>query len=77
MPRIRCHYVDCINLEERYCGASRIEIEPEDGCLTYAQFDAVATEDWDEEDLEEMLEDDDESLYSDDDLDDDWLSADD
>jgi len=34
MPRIRCHYLDCIFLDERYCSAAAIEINPDAGCLT-------------------------------------------
>ncbi len=25
MPRIRCHYLDCVFLDEGYCGAAAIE----------------------------------------------------
>ena len=31
MPRIRCHYEDCVFLEDGYCGAAAIELEPEGG----------------------------------------------
>lgn len=77
MPRIRCHYLDCIHLEERYCGAARIEIDPEDGCLTYSHFEEVGVaEEWEEDELEELLEEDDESLYAEEELEDDWLTED-
>ena len=42
MPRIRCHYEDCVFLEEGYCGAAAIELEPETGCLTYTRVDEVS-----------------------------------
>lgn len=65
MPRIRCRYVDCVFLENGYCGAAAVEIDPDEGCLTYSHVDDVpADEEWDEEDMEELWEED-EELYSD------------
>ena len=37
MPRIRCHYMDCVFNENGYCDASAIEVDPDTGCLTYSQ----------------------------------------
>jgi hypothetical protein len=55
-------------LEDGYCGAAAVEIDPDEGCLTYSHIDDVpADEEWDEEDLEEMWEEEDEDLYRDDD----------
>lgn len=51
MPRIRCHYVDCVYLEAGMCTADEIELDPEMGCLTYTQAEE---EEWEEE--EEVLE---------------------
>lgn len=58
MPRIRCHYVDCVFLDEGYCAAAAVELDPEEGCLTYSPSGEVSTEDaWDEnEALEEDWE---------------------
>ena len=59
MPRIRCHYVDCVFLDDGYCGAAAVEIDPDMGCMTYARADdAEVEEDWEEqeEDLEEWEE---------------------
>ncbi|WP_376788717.1 hypothetical protein [Thermoflexus sp.] len=54
MPRIRCHYVDCIYLEAGMCTADEIELDPEMGCLTYTQAEE---EEWEEEEaLEEEEE---------------------
>ena len=57
MPRIRCHYEDCIFLDGGFCTAERIELDPETGCLTFQRADeAEATEvGWEaeEEELEE------------------------
>lgn len=37
MPRIRCLYEDCVFLSKGFCIATSIEIDPEDGCLTYTE----------------------------------------
>lgn len=72
MPRIRCHYVDCILLDDGYCGAAAIEIDPDTGCMTYSRPDDQDVEDdWDdeEEELEEWeeidAEEDDDDLWVD------------
>ena len=36
MPKIRCFYDDCIFLSRGICDAPAIELDPEDGCLTYS-----------------------------------------
>jgi len=33
MPRIRCHYLDCVFLDDGYCSAAAIEIDPDVGCM--------------------------------------------
>jgi hypothetical protein len=57
MPRIRCHYVECVFLDDGYCGAAAIEVDPDVGCMTYSRADdaEVDQEEWEdeEEDLEE------------------------
>jgi hypothetical protein len=69
MPRIRCHYIDCLYLEDEFCGASAIEIDPEDGCLTFAREDFDV--DWADDSVDEWDEDEFESYWlDDDDLDD-------
>jgi hypothetical protein len=37
MPKIRCLYEDCIFLSKGFCTAASIELDPEDGCLTYSE----------------------------------------
>ncbi len=77
MARIRCHYLDCSYLESGFCGAPQIELDPEDGCLTYAPMDDVGdTTGWDEPELEELWEE--EGLYEEDDLEEeeDWFEED-
>ena len=37
MPRIHCFYDDCIFLEKGFCTALTIELDPDDGCLTYSE----------------------------------------
>jgi len=59
MPRIRCRYIDCIFLEEGLCGADAVEIDPDEGCLTYTEIDDISLiedEEWEEEDLKEDRE---------------------
>lgn len=58
MPRIRCHYADCVFLDEGYCAAAAVELDPEEGCLTYAASGEVTPEDaWENnEALEEEWE---------------------
>ena len=68
MPRIRCHYEDCVFLEEGYCGAAAIELDPELGCQTYSRVDDAAAEDdeWDDDALEEEeWDEEEEDLYED------------
>lgn len=73
MPRIRCHYDDCVFIDDGYCGAAAVELEPDGGCLTFARTDEATEaeeEEWEEEEFEEEFEEEDEDLY--DDEDDDW-----
>jgi len=72
MPRIRCHYLDCAFLDDGYCTAGMVEIDPDAGCKTYSA-NAESTEDdnWEDEneldEWEEIGEDEeDEELWSDD-----------
>lgn len=60
MPRIKCHYLDCIFLDEGYCSAAAVEIDPDTGCNTYSPSDEAAADDeweeeeeWEEEDVDE------------------------
>ena len=64
MTKIRCKYLDCELLDERYCSAAAIELSPDHGCLTYRPAeDPVTLGNWEEE-IEEWEEDDDsESLW--------------
>jgi hypothetical protein len=59
MPRIRCHYTDCVFLDDGYCSAAAVEIDPDTGCATYSPTDGVAAGDdqWDEEEELEEWED--------------------
>jgi hypothetical protein len=74
MPRIHCHYLDCVFIDEGYCSAAAVEFEPDSGCVTYSpNAEASHEEDWDEEEdeLEEWEE------AEDDDEDDSWMDDDD
>lgn len=57
MPRIRCHYTDCVFVDEGHCSAAAVELDPDTGCATYSPTDAAAAkDDWDEEELDEWEE---------------------
>ena len=64
MPRIKCHYVDCVFIDEGYCSAAAVELDPDTGCGTYSPSEEVA-EEWEEE---EELEWEDEEEDGEDDL---------
>jgi len=50
MPRIRCHYTDCVFLDDGYCSAAAVEFDPDTGCATYSPVDASsAKDDWDDD----------------------------
>lgn len=72
MPRIKCHYIDCVFVDEGYCSAAAVELDPDSGCATYSPADGISAKaaDWKEEDEEEWDEEE-----SDED-DDDWLDED-
>jgi hypothetical protein len=56
MPRIRCHYLDCVFNGDGICSASAVEIDPDAGCMTYSQSNKLITAEWEEE--EDELDDD-------------------
>jgi hypothetical protein len=74
MPRIRCHYIDCVFLDDGYCGAAAVEIDPDAGCMTYSRADDMENDDdWEteEEELDEW-----EEIDSEDEDDELWLDED-
>lgn len=67
MPRIKCHYIDCVFLDDGYCSAAAVEIDPDTGCATYSPSDEAA-EAWEEEETEweeDEAEDDEDELWDD------------
>ncbi len=85
MPRIRCNYEGCINLEGNFCTATEIELDQELGCLTFSQveeeevavgadeeLDEIEEEDGWKADLEEDEEEEEELEEWDEDEEDDW-----
>lgn len=55
MARIRCHYLDCVFLDDGMCSAAAVEFDPDAGCMTFSPSAESSNEgDWDEE--EEMEE---------------------
>jgi hypothetical protein len=78
MPRIRCRYIDCLYLEDGYCGTGSIELDPDEGCITYTHIgDVPEDEAWEDEDLDEFWDEEDEELYLEDEDDDAWLEEED
>jgi hypothetical protein len=76
MPRIRCHYIECVFIDDGYCGAAAIEIDPDVGCMTYSRADDLEVdEEWDDDEQEDAEEwEDIEDEEEDDEL---WLDDDD
>ena len=62
MPKIRCHYLDCLFLDDRYCTAAAIELNPDTGCQTYTPDEEAGAENWEDEaeEWEEEVEDEEE-----------------
>ncbi len=59
MPQIRCRYIDCVFLETGFCTAEVVKIDPDEGCMTYTRIEDMSleeSEDWEDEDLEELDE---------------------
>ncbi len=57
MARIRCRYIGCVFLDEGNCTATVINLDPEEGCLTFSQVgDPYEDEEWEFEDEAEELE---------------------
>ena len=71
MPRIHCHYLDCLFLDGKYCTAAAIELDPDQGCKTYQPGDDVSLDDWDDDenldDWDDLDSEEDEDLWVDDD----------
>ena len=62
MAVVRCRMTDCVNWDEGYCSATRINIDDEGVCLTYATIDDPVEvherePDWEPEAEEETDED--------------------
>jgi hypothetical protein len=75
MPRIRCHYIDCVFLDDGYCGAAAIELDPDVGCMTFSRADDLEVDnEWedDEDEIDEW-----EEIEPDEDEDELWLDDED
>jgi hypothetical protein len=62
--------MDCIFIDEGYCSAAAVEIDPDTGCATYAPSeDDIDDDDWDDDELEGWDDDadDEDDLWLDDD----------
>jgi hypothetical protein len=61
MPRIRCHYTECVFLDDGSCGAAAVELDPDTGCATFSPNDTATGEELLEgEELEEWEDEEDE-----------------
>ena len=69
MPRIRCRYLNCVHLDDGYCDAHRIELDPDEGCLSFGQIGENLDDDW--------VGDTEENAYWGDDQEDEWLDFED
>jgi hypothetical protein len=77
MPRIRCRYLDCVYLDDGYCSSEVVEIDPDEGCMTFTLITDANDDDWDDEKIEDLWDVDDDDLLVDDDDDLDlWLEED-
>jgi hypothetical protein len=65
MARIRCKYIGCTFLDEGLCSAPTVELDPDEGCLTFTQVGDPFEddEDWDGDDLDGYEEWDDDDEY--------------
>ncbi len=58
MARIRCHYLDCVFIDDGYCSAAAIEVDPDAGCMTFSpSSDTSSADEWEEEEEMEEWED--------------------
>jgi hypothetical protein len=75
MPRIRCLYIDCNFLDDNYCTAPSVEIDPDLGCATYVPLgDESLDDDWEEDEGYDGWNT--EDIDKDDEDTDDWLDED-
>jgi hypothetical protein len=60
MARIRCHYLECKFLDELYCVAASVHIDPDAGCQTFEPIDEKVDVDdqIDADELDDELDDD-------------------
>jgi len=68
MPRIKCHYVDCVFVDDGFCSAAAVEIDPETGCNTYSPIEEIEDdEEWEDETEWEDDEEEEDDLWEDED----------
>ncbi len=60
MAKIRCFYEDCLFLKKGHCASPVVQLDPEDGCLTFQIKELKESEDQDE--LLDLISSDDEEL---------------
>ncbi len=57
MARIKCHYSDCVFVDEGFCTAAAVEIDPDEGCITYSPGEGAVAKDWNGEEADEWEDD--------------------
>lgn len=57
MAKVRCLYEECVFVSKGFCTAGSIEIDPEDGCLTYSEDLSDLNSNTEFEDEEDIKED--------------------
>ena len=69
MPRIRCHYTNCVFVDDGHCSAAQVEFDPDTGCGTFSPNDSSLENDWEdkEDEWDEEIEEDEDELWLDDD----------
>ncbi len=59
MTRVRCYIEDCMFWKKGICQAKEIEIDPDEGCLTFKLEEEEEEDffsDWEEEGFDELEE---------------------
>ena len=59
MTRVICHQTECVFWDNMLCTAERIELDPDQGCLTMEELEEIILDGDDWEDEEDEFDDDD------------------
>ncbi len=58
MPRVRCYQMECVYWKGGFCQAAEIEVDPDEGCLTFEleEVDENFASKWEDELIDELEE---------------------